>query len=289
MLDPGIVPRSTPYRELKRRSVVVTDETKDIEVHTAAAIVVTLTFPVDVRQALLADPDGRFDEPQRRGRVLVLLPKRNIPRGHAVIMTVTLEDGTLLPNFVLSTLKAEADLTLDVDVQMRRKAGGDSASALKMQVTELQSRLDECQQAASNAGTKKVAELVLRQDFSKPAAFVAERHGIRVLDKQSRILVQLRTAYRLFDSTYLVLTAENRDPDKAWVMERAEISIAGGSSAVETRVLHVTKEMDVVPPGVESRMAITFQTPTHDTAQRFVVRLFEKNGNRHVELTDVKL
>jgi hypothetical protein len=276
-------------RETSRRAVEITDATTEVAVFVAAQSVTTLYFPQEVTGVLLPDPDGRFDGPPvARGSSLMVRAKGELPR--AMAMQVTLADGTTLPPFILTSKSTSYDLFVDVGVKLQRKASGDSAVALRGQVSELQSRLDECQQSAGDQGARKVGELILRQDFSKPVAFVVEQHPTRALDKQSGLLVETRQIYRLFDLTYLVLTVENRNPDKLWVLDRAEASAVGAGSIVDAQVLDVIQEMSQgVPPGAEARLVVIFKTPEQATDQRYSLRLIEKAGNRHVALANLRL
>lgn len=278
-------------RELVRRTIQVTDQTREIEVHVAAGSATTLAFPLPVKRHLLPDSKGYFpaDLQTPSGQAFILLPAKDVPAGEAVTLQITLGDGTLLPPFLLTSVPGVSDLFVNITVDLQQKASADSATALKVQLGEMQSRLDECQQSSGDKGAVKVAELVLRQDFKKPAAFIVEKHPARELDKQSRLLVETHHVYRLFDVSYLVLTVENRDPEKRWVLERAEVGIAGDSSA-DARVLDVAQEMSQgIPPGEEAKLVVAFKTPEQGVDHSFTLKLFEKAGNRHVTLTDLKL
>jgi hypothetical protein len=277
-------------RELARRSVTVDDATKDVPLSVGAGVVTTLSFSSAVESVFLPDPKGLFDgPPQSAGKVVFLRPLKELVKGEALTMQVTLTDGTSLPPFLITSTPERADLFLDVSVQLQKKASADSASNLKVQLSELMGRLDECQQSSGDKGAIKVAEMVLKQDFSKPAAFVVERHNTRQLDKQAKLLVETRHLYRLFDTSYLVLTIENREPDRLWVFERAEVQVEGGST-VEARVLDVAQEMSAgIPSGEESKMVIVFRTPEQDASHAYTLKLFEKSGNRHVVLSGLKL
>lgn len=276
-------------RQPARRTVVVSDATRDVEIHVAANTVVTLTFPVPVAGVMLPDTRGFFEAPTWDGRLVFVFPRTDVPQGDAVIMTVALQDGTLLPPFILVTRSGEADVAIDIDVQLEKKASSESATSLRLQISELQAKLDSCNEQAKGVGSIKVGELVLAQDATKPTAFVVERHDARILDKQSRLLVETRVIYRLFDLSYLLVTIENRDPDKTWILDSAEVSVEGGGNASETRVVHLVREFERLAPGVEGRVVVVFQTPSQNTSQLFTLKLLENGGPRHVELKGLKL
>ncbi len=287
-------PRPAPRREFLRRVIQVTDATREVPVTVSAGNATTLAFPQPINGArvVLADAHGYFGghPVDLNGNFLMLKPAKDIPAGEAVAMQVTLVDGTGLPPILLSSAPGSTDLFVDIDIAFKTKASADSAIGLKAQLGELQARLDECQQSAGDKGAMKVAELVLRQDFTKPAAFVVEKHSARHLDKQSQLLVETHDVYRLFDTSFLVVSLENRDPDKLWVLERAEVSVAGGGSSVGARVLDVAQEMNQgVPPGEEAKLVVAFKTPEQTAKHSFELKLFEKAGNRHVTLSDLKL
>lgn len=284
-------PKPGVKRELVRRSLEVTDATKEVPVFVSGGGVTTLFFSQPVGQVLLPDPDHRFeDEASAQGKALLLRPAVDLPPGTAMAMQVSLADGTVLPPFILTTADKTTDLFVEVAVKLQQRASADSAVSLRAQLGEVQSRLDECQQSAGDKGAVKVGELVLKQDFHKPVAFIVEKHPARKLDKQSFLLVETLAVYRLFDASYLVLTLENRDPDKVWVLDRAEVSIAGASSNADARVLDVAQEMSQgIPPGVEAKLVVVYKTPEQAADQRFTLKLFEKAGNRHVSLENLKL
>lgn len=284
--------RHAPHsRQLEMRAVTITDATTAVEIHVAAGAPTTLMFPIRIAKHLLIDAKGYFSPSmqQKAERLFVLLPDKDIGEGEAVSLQITLEDGTLLPPIVLLSVPDKFDSNVEVKVDLRQKAAAESVAALKAQVVELRSRLDDCHQGAGEAGAGKIAELVLKQDFGAPAAFVAEHHSARKIDRQEALLVETRVVYRLFDLSYLVLTVENRDPDKSWVLDKAEISIAGGSSTTDAQVVRVVREVDELPAGQEARYVVVFKTPEQEVAHRFTLRLREKGGNRHVELEGIKL
>lgn len=278
-------------KELVRRVVEITDATTEIPVSITGGGVSTLFFSQPVGQILLPDPDHRFeDEASAQGKALLLRPTADLPPGTVMMMQVSLADGTVLPPFILTSSEKSADLFVDVSVKLQKRASADSAVGLRAQLSELQGRLDECQQSAGERGAVKVGELVLKQDFRKPVAFIVEKHPARKLDKQSFLLVETLAVYRLFDASYLVLTVENRDPDKNWVLDRAEVSIVGANSNADARVLDVAQDMSQgIPPGVEAKLVVVYKTPEQSADQRFTLKLFEKAGNRHVSLENLKL
>lgn len=289
---PGVPAKKTGAvpRELLRRSVSVDDSTREVPLSVGAGVVTTLSFSTAVAQVILPDPKSLFDgPPQSADKVVFLRPLKELAKGEAMTMQVTLADGTSLPPFLITSTPERADLFVDVSVQLQKKAAADSATALKVQVAELMGRLDECQQSSGDRGASKVAELVLKQDFRKPTAFVVERHSARHLDKQAKLLIEARHVYRLFDASYLVLTIENREPDRLWVFERAEVQVEGAST-VEARLLDVVQEMSGgIPPGEEAKLVVVFRTPEQDASHAYTLKLFEKAGNRHVTLTGLKL
>lgn len=288
---PKASPTKPVARELQHRSVDITDSTAQVDIHVAAGVPTTLIFPIQISKHLLLDPKGIFppNMQQRAGRLFVLFAEKDIPAGDEISLQLTLEDGTLLPPITLKTVPAVVDSNVEVTVSLKAKASAESAAALKAQLVELHSRLDDCQQVAGDAGARKIAEFVLKQDPLKPAAFVAEHHSARKIDRQEALLVETRLVYRLFDLSYLVLTVENRDPSKPWVLDKAEISVTGGSSTVDAQVVQVAREVEELAPGAEARFVVVFKTPDQETSHTFTLRLREKGGNRHVELEGIKL
>jgi hypothetical protein len=288
-------------RKLQRRDIPILDSTRQIEVHVAAGFPTTLTFVSDdprhpetakLGKHALADQKYFSEEKVMKAEnLLVLMPEKDIAPGEAVELRLSLADGTMLPPIFFSSSPDEYDQSVTLPVQLHARASADSASSLKAQVVDLQGRLDECNQAAGDVGAAKVAEFVLRQDLRKPVTFVVEHHPLSKRDKQSALRVEVHDVYRLFDVSYLVLSVQNRDPDKVWVLDRAEVSITGGGASVDAHVLSIAREAagERLKPDEEAKFVIAFATPTQEVDQRCNVKLLEREGNRHVELSDLKL
>jgi hypothetical protein len=90
----------------------------------------------------------------------------------------------------------------------------------------------------------------------------------------------------LFGLSYLVMTVENRDPSKTWILERPELKLAGGRETSDVHV--VTFDTDLkggLPPGEQEKVVVVFDTPQQQlVGQRYSVVLYEKGGGRHVKL-----
>jgi uncharacterized protein (TIGR02268 family) len=279
-------------REVVRRALHVTDANADafFDVHVAFGTATTLAFQQGIRDrgVTFADVNGRFYPPQLNDKALLLVPKADLKPKEVLELTVELVDGTLLP-FKLSTLPDEADGQVDVFVELSKRAAPESLGGLKEQLQTVQSRLDECEGGAAGQGTSKLAALLLQQDLAKPQSFLAVRSTLHKLDKQARLLVEARVVYRLIDTSYLVMTVENRDPSRPWVMDRARLSLGDGSSTEEVRVLASQAEVVSLPPGEEEKVVIAFRTPVQGANHSFMLELLEKGGSRHIKLEDVSL
>lgn len=272
------------------RTLTITDATTMGEVKLAPpGQTTTLTFPIDVvpDKVVHADPKMRLFQPMAQGALIVITTKEALGPGTSVPLTVTLVDGTQL-NFALIGATGPFDRFVRVELAMTERAGAGNAQRLKTQLQEVQSRLDECLHEGADEGVRKLGASILKQDLSKPDVFTVEKRAYRSgIDKQNRLLVETHYLFRLFDLTYLVITTENRDPTKPWVLERAELSAVGSSAAVDVKVTSVEQELNVIPPGEMSKMVIAFRMPQLESSQRFTLKLFEKNGSRHFELTDM--
>lgn len=287
---------SVPRREFRSRTLTINDaNASDIhELHVAAGAATTLVLRQPIAAnggAILAAPPQVIPAPLalQDNKVLVLSPQRDLAAGETFPLTLTFVDGTV-QSFRLVTAPAEVDIQVELKLELQARATPSSAAALTDKLMALQARLDECQSTADAAGVSRVTSLILSQDFDKPQAFTVERRlNARHLDKQSRLLVETRAVYRLFGQSYVVLTVENRDPDKVWQMERAEVGVSGGGAATQAQVLTFNSEIPELPPGEVTKVVIAFTTPTQTTGQRFTLRLLERAGSRHVSLKDVEL
>jgi len=287
-----VVANGSKQRELKRTTLTITDENagKYYDVHVAFGTATTLAFQQGIRDkgVTFADVKQRFYTPQINDKLLLIVPKSDLAKNEVLELTVQLADGTILP-FKLSTAPNDVDGQIDVVVNLQKRAAPESIGALKEQLETVQSELDECKAGAAGVGIEKLGALLLAQDLSKPQTFLAERHHVHKLDKQSKLLVEAKVLYRLIDTSYLVLTVENRDSSKPWVMERAKLSVGGSDSSQEVKILSAQTEVVSLPPRELEKVVIAFETPAREAAHSFVLELLEKGGNRHVKLEDVSL
>lgn len=284
--------RAEDKLELRRRALRIADADADAiwEVHVREGSPTTLVFPLAIKDGgvLLADPKGRFFSPQVADRSVILVPKRKPRPGEVTSLTVTLADGTILP-FELAAAQSEVDLQVDVELALEKKASPESLGGMRAQLGQVRAELDDCRASGASDGARKVAQLVLSQDLDKPLAYQVSRHPVHVLDKQSRLLVEARMAYRLFGYGYLVLTVENRDPAKPWVLDRAQLSTAGDGQLSEVKVIHAAADVDVLPPGEVAKVVVTYVSPEQEKEASVTVELLEKAGNRHVKLEGARL
>ena len=97
--------------------------------------------------------------------------------------------------------------------------------------------------------------------------------------------------YRLFSQTYVVLSVENRDPNRNWVLAKPVVRLSGGGQEIELKVAAWQTDLPELPPGdTIQRVVIAFETPQNvDPRQRLAVALLEKDGTRRVELRDLEL
>jgi uncharacterized protein (TIGR02268 family) len=286
-LQAAAAPSKARTRELKKRHIVVNDQNSDSipEIHVAAGVPTTLVFSRKVVRAQLADVAGSMFPATVNGTEVILAAKQDLATSTALPLTVGLSDNTLL-SFQLTTVPTEVDLQVEIDVEIEKNAAADSPQALRLSNAQRRAQLDECQANTSTAGAAHIASLVLNQDTASPQMRTFEGHTVHALDKQARLLVEARYLYRLFGLSYLLLTVENRDPTKPWVLERPELKLAGDRATSEVHV--TTFDTDLkggLPPGEQEKVVVVFDTPQQQlVGQRYSVVLYEKGGGRHVKL-----
>jgi uncharacterized protein (TIGR02268 family) len=277
-------------RSLMRRSLLVTDANFDEVqvVHVAAGVPTTLSFrqPLRPESVILADTTNAFLPVRATDSSIVLIPRRDLGKRSITTLTVTLADGTILP-LLLSTEPGEADIGVDINVSLVKFAPAESAAVLKASVVELRAELDECRADQGAAGIAKLASLVLQQDVSRPQVF--ERHELHGRDKQERLLVDVRQAYRIFGHTYVVLTLENRDPVRTWVLDRPELALSGNGQSIDVHVVSFRMDTIAIAPNETGKLVVAFQTPPQGSGNSFCLQLLEKNGSRHVKLDGLSL
>ena len=277
-------------RSLKRRTLSVTDANfNDVQViHVAGGVPTTVSFrqPIRPESVILADTANVFLPVKASEASIVLIPKRDLGRRSTTTLTVTLADGTIVP-LVLATIPREADIGVDVDVALVTRAPAESATALKASAAQLRADLDECRANQGAAGVAKVAGLVLQQDVSQPQVF--ERHEVGRRDKQERLLVEVRQVYRVFGHSYLLVTLENRDPSRTWVLDHPELSATGGGQSVDVQVVSFQMDPVSLAPNETAKLVVAFRTPPQGSTNSFRLQLLEKNGSRHVKLDGLSL
>jgi len=276
-------PRAPARRELRRRTLVVDDKTLGslLELHVAGGSATILNFEIPVRPngALIMGRPELFHPPTQSDKMVILVPKGDLPR--PVALSIALSDGTAL-SFKLVTVPRDADVQVDVVLALKSRAPPDSAEALRTTVAQLRGELDECRGSSASAGAAKLAALLLGQNLDEPQVF--DRHSIRGGDKQSRLLVEARWAYRLVGLTYLIFTVANRDATRPWVLGRAEVKLTGGGDPIDLGVLATATDVDVLAPGQEGKVIVAFRTPAQTASHRCTVTFIEKDGDRKVAL-----
>jgi len=276
-----------PRRDFRRRALTIDDANVSSlpELHVAGGMATVLAFQVQLKEggAFIADVKGLMNPLSQSDRFLVLVPRKDLAA--PLPLNVSLADGTVL-TFKLVSVAGDADAQVDVVVALDKHAAPESAAALRTSLLSVRAQLDECQAGSATAGVGKIASLFVQQDLDAPHAF--ERHGIRRADKQNRLLVEARWVYRLLGMTYLVLTVENRDPSKAWSLDRAEVKLVGATTA-DVKVLSTQAELGSLPPDTGERVVVAFVTPQQVSRQRVSISLFERDGPRHVVLDDLDL
>jgi len=280
-------PATKVERQVKNRVIAFSDENRASvpELHLAKGIPTTLVFPLNINEAAtrLADSQRLIYKPQFFKNTAVLSPKSDLPAGALIPLTVGLDDGTLL-SFVLRTVPAEADFQVTVEVKFQREVSPDSVEGLKQTIAQMQSRLDECQANAGSSGVSQIAALVLSQEPQSPTARTSEGHPLKGADKQSRLLVRLQHIYRLFGHSYVLLTVENRDPSRTWVLDKPEVKLSGGRESQVLKVVTYDTDLKTLPPAEVAKIVVVFDTPAQNVGQKYALTLLEKGGARHVSM-----
>jgi hypothetical protein len=86
-----------------------------------------------------------------------------------------------------------------------------------------------------------------------------------------------------------VLSIQNRDPSKVWVLDRPEVGLMGEADTTDLKVTTYQSEVPALPPDEIGKLVVVFNTPPQGTGNRFFLSLLEKNGNRHFKFEDLKL
>jgi len=255
------------------------------EIFLAPGVPTTLIFPLNINEGAtrLADPNKLIYKPQFYRNTAVLSPRAELPAGAVVPFSVGLEDGTLV-SFILRGATTEADFQVTVELKITKSQAPESLEGLKETIARLQGSLDECQTSAGASGISKIASLVLANEPDSPTARTFEAHHVHAVDKQSRLLVNIQHLYRLFSDSYVLLTVENRDPSRVWVLDRPELKLRGGTETSVLKVVTFDTDLKSVPPEETAKVVVAFETPVQQAGQRISLTLLEKGGSRHVTI-----
>lgn len=275
-------------RELRRRPLTINDANVDKlpQLHVGKGTATVVTFPSDITDGgvLVGAADDLFYPTAQTSRMFVLSPKNDLVA--PVPVNVTLKDGTIVTFQALSS-KTDVDVQVDVDLQLSRRASQDSPVVLRATIGSLRTQLDECRATSGDAGAQKLASLLITQNLDSPMAF--DRRPLHMIEKQHRLLVEAKWAYRLLGLTYVVLNVENRDPSKSWVLDRAEATVVGGREKEDVKVSAVASEFQTLVPDQGGRIVISFPTPTTGASQRIALSLYERDGGRFITLPAMDL
>lgn len=304
VLLPSLAPAAQPARPSKRsgptrqepvsRELIITDENTDElqRIYVAGRMPTVLVFRTPLARGddavTLVAPESVIPKPDVTATKAMLAPEKDVPAGRTFPLTVTFESGHVQV-FQLVSDPAKVDLKVTIEARVTRAEAAKSPAALEATITQLQGRLDECQSTSATAGIQKVSSLILSQDFDKEPAFVVERvRNVSHLDRQSRLLVEVKASYRLFSQTYVVLTVENRDA-KTWFLDKPEVAVGGGGNAADAKVVTFSTDLNGVPANEVAKVVVVFNTPAQTVGQTYTLKLLERGGSRHVSLEGVRL
>jgi uncharacterized protein (TIGR02268 family) len=280
--------KGTASRELRRRTLTFTDASvttlPELLVAGGTATVITFQIPIAEGGAIPGTSKELFFPIVQTDKTILIVPRADLAA--PVPLNVSLTDGTVLTFKCVSNPTA-ADAQVDVLLALEKRAAQESPTVLKATIGQLRGQLDECRATTGDAGAQKVASLLIQQSLDKPQTFA--RHQLRSLNKENRILAEARWAYRLLGLLYVVLTVENRDPERAWVLDHVEVKVNGAANNTDVQVKTIASEFPSLAPDASGRVVIGFTTPATNANQTVTLTLFEKDGNRRVSLSNLDL
>lgn len=275
-------------RLLQRRTLTLDDASvntlPELYVAGGSATVITFQVPIAEGGALPGTSKALFLQLAQTDKTIIVLPKADL--ASPVPLNVSLADGTVL-TFQLMSTPSKMDAQVDVILALRKRAADGSVAALKARLSQMQGDLDSCRATAGDAGAGKVASLLLEHS-ALDTAQAFDRRPLHRATKENRLLVEARWAYRLLGLTYIVLTVENRDPERQWVLDRATVRLSSGGSQQDIPVkAHLTENPTLQPEGAE--LVVVAFASVAGSRQEFSVTLDEKDGGRSVTLRGLEL
>jgi uncharacterized protein (TIGR02268 family) len=275
-------------RELRRRTLTLDDTSVTMlpELHVAGGTATVLTFQVPIAEGgvIPGAVKDLFYPLAQTEKTVIVVPKADLAA--PVPVSVSLKDGTVL-SFKCLSVPQDADAQVDVILALRTRAPQESAAALKGTIGQLRGQLDDCKATSGDAGAQKLAALLVTQSLDQPQAF--DRHRLHAAERQNRLLVEARWAYRLLGLTYIVLTVENRDPERPWILDRAEVRLTGTAENTDIQVKSAVAEHTSLPSDTAERVVVSFPTPSLSKGQKVTLTLHEKDGGRRVVLEHLDL
>jgi len=275
-------------RELRRRTLTFTDASVTTlpELYVAGGTATVLTFQVAIAEggAIPGTSKELFFPIAQTDKTIIIVPKADLAA--AVPLNISLTDGTIL-TFKCVSNPALADAQVDVILALEKRAAQESPVVLKATIGQLRGQLDECRATTGDAGAQKVASLLIQQSLDKPQTFT--RNAVRALNKENRLLAEGRWAYRLLGLMYVVLTVENRDPERAWVLDHAEVKVNGAANNTDVQVKTIAAEFPSLAPDASERIVVGFTTPATNVNQSVTLTLYEKDGSRRISLSNLDL
>jgi uncharacterized protein (TIGR02268 family) len=275
-------------RELRRRTLTLDDASVTMlpELHVAGGTATLLTFQVPIEEGgvIPGAVKDLFYPLVQTDKTVIIVPKADLAA--PVPVSVSLKDGTVL-SFKCLSVPQDADAQVDVILALRARASQESSAALKSLIGQLRGQLDECKATSGDAGAQKLAALFITQGLDQPQAF--DRHQLHAAERQNRLLVEARWAYRLLGLTYIVLTVENRDPERPWVLDRAEVKLTGTGENTDVQVKSAVAEYTALPSDTSERVVVSFATPSLSKGQKVTLTFHEKDGGRRVALEHLEL
>ncbi|QSQ23494.1 DUF2381 family protein [Pyxidicoccus parkwayensis] len=260
------------------RTLLISDhpaeEAHRIGVAGQVATVLRFEQPCDAAKTRLLGWEGRFEPPIVMGRLVVLVPVRDLAEDERIPLLVTLADGTELPFLVGPPREREDAPDQQVNVFRDRESYHAVLSALNDSLgreRDLRSENERFKKEETSAD--HALATLLASGAIQQTPFRATREW---LFEEPDADVKL-VAFSGKAKAAVLVKVRNRDPRQHWSLKQARLTTLGG----QLRTVAVRSTLPSIPPGQEGRLAFIVDKEAFNELGRptqLVLEIFRHDG-----------
>lgn len=241
------------------------------------ATVLRFEQPCDAARTRLLGWEGRFEPPAVMGKLVVLVPLRDLAEDERVPLLVTLADGTELPFLVGPPREREDAPDQQVNVFRNRESYNAVLSSLYDSLGRERVLRDENERfRKEETSADHALAALLASGAVKQTPFRGKRSWSFTEDDVDMNI----TVYSGKSKAAVVFTIKNHDPEQPWSLKEARLTTTPGG---DIRTVAIRSSLPSIPPGRSGQIAFVadqsaFTNAGHPT--NLVLELFRHDGLR---------